>query len=181
MLTAVAAIPLMIVMVFVLLVSGEPSSNPGSFLLTTIILLAIGALLVGAAFAGAINGVASPKYVLPSGMLIDQQSINIGLRDGGKLSFPWSSLRGVMAPSTDEYPHYYYYDSKVYDPNWGALVFDEYIIHVRTDAALNIQSIYSRKFGFYPQKYWFSPGTEYSSPHDDYPQLQKRPKLGWRT
>jgi hypothetical protein len=86
-----------------------------------------------------------------------------------------------MAPSTDDYPHYYYYDSTVYNPDWGALIFDDYRFIVRTEVVLIVQSTYYKKFGFYPQKYWYIPGDyQYSSHKDVNPQMQKRPKMGWR-
>ena len=82
-----------------------------------------------------------------------------------------------MANSTEDYPHPFVLDGLHFSEDMGAISFDEYLFDLKIDIADEIQSIYLKKFGFYPNKFWYTNAGYKSMPTDNFPQLQRRPNI----
>ena len=153
-------------------------SDPMMFLFLLLSLLMVTLILLMQSFEDLEFGLAAPNYVKPLALFANSDSISFSLEGGWMIAFPWSSIRGLMASSTEEYPHPITMDSLWFNDEWGAVVFDGYLIYLKKGIADEIRSAYKNKFGFAPQQYWYS----YSSAGkavkriDDYSQLQNRPR-----
>jgi hypothetical protein len=121
-------------------------------------------------------GLKVPTYVRPVALQANQDALTFFLEGGWMISFPWSSIRGLMASSTEEYPHPITMDSLFYNDRWGAVVFDGYLIYLRKGIADDIRSAFVEKFGFAPQQFWYAyhSGGRGGGYINDYSLLQNR-------
>jgi hypothetical protein len=143
--------------------------------------MAIGSILLTLlAGYGLVGGFEVPRNERPISMDVSDERITVGFENGRSTSFPWSSIRGIWASSTEEDPHPFVLDPIIYSDKWGAITFDEHLIYLKIEKANLIRSIYRKKFGYYPNKYWRSYNGARAPSTDNYSTLQKRPKMKWR-
>jgi hypothetical protein len=154
--------------------SHDGTDDPAMFLFLCIVGLITIILMLFRVFSELAEGFAAPENARPLTMLVQDQGISIRFLDERNITFPWSSLRGAMATPTDDYPHPFTMDHVFFDPQWGILVFDRFLIYVRMTVVNMVQSTYERKFGFYPHKFWLKPGHQSYS--DNFAQVVRQPK-----
>jgi hypothetical protein len=114
-------------------------------------------------------------------MLVDDEKITVSFENGRTIYFPWSSIRGIWAAPVEENPHPFVLDTLIYSDAWGAITLDGYLIYCKIEIANRIESIYQKKFGYYPNKFWRSYNGAKAPSTDNYATLQKHPKIKWRT
>ena len=167
-----------IVMLSLVYISAESVKSNGvvSFCLISLLILFT---LISSIFIQflCIQSMPRPRTLMPIGMMVEMDKITVRGQNGEAFSFPWSSVLGVMATPTDDYPHPFSLDYLFFSGEWGVVVMDDLQIFVKIEIADKIQSIYFKKFGFYPNKYWYTGGRPST---DDFTELQRYPKVLWR-
>lgn len=178
-LVSASAVIIFVILAFVGLAAGI-NDDPASFLFLTMIEL-VGAICFAFMMGvGLTNGFSIPRRERPADVEVREDYISIMFFSGLVTRYPWSSIRGIWAAPTEDYPHPFTLDSLFFSDQLGAIVFDNVLIYIKIDKIDKIQTIFVKKFGFYPDKYWFMPGGGRSPATDNYSILQKRPKMKWR-
>jgi hypothetical protein len=174
-----AVIPMSLIPLMILVLSwaakDQEGRSDGAFFVFLVVISLFSCISVISLVLFAVkDGGYAPVNVKGLGVSTNEESITVRFQSGAVRWFPWETLRGVMATSNDEYPHPFVLDSLFYDPSRGFLVFDGFLIQVSIDLADKLQSAYLAKFGYYPQKFWYTTGEGGT---DNYSLLVKRPGL----
>jgi hypothetical protein len=153
--------------------------DTGSILLLSVFTLFFSFLLMFSQADCCWNGISRPPAIIPIGMKVEEEKISIRLQRGEVLSFPWSAVIGISGTSTaDDNLHPYILDLLfLKDKKWGVIILDDLMVYVEIKIADEVQSIFTNKFGFSPNRYWFFTEKSFT---DNYSQIQKCPRIKWR-